>query len=128
MPHFILEYSSNLDEKLAFQDLFKSLHDYMVSTGAFPLGGIRSRAIRCEDYRVADGRDEFAFINLNLKIGPGRDMALKQTVADEVFKRFCDWMEPITRTDYCQISFEMTELDPVLKFNKNNIHALFKLK
>mgnify|MGYP000001357682 FL=1 len=126
MPHFILEYSANLQPKLVFQDLFKALHDYMVSTDAFPLGGIRSRAIRCEDYRVADGRDEFAFINLNLKIGPGRDMALKKAVAEQIFKIFCDWMAPITATDYCQISFEMTELDPVLKFNKNNIHAVFK--
>jgi len=126
MPHFILEYSSNLHEKLAFQTLFESLHKYLVSTQAFPLGGIRSRAIRCQDYRVADGREEFAFINLNLKIGPGRDMALKKEVSEQVFKIFCDWMEPITKEDYCQISFEMTELDPVLKFNKNNIHSLFK--
>lgn len=126
MPHFIVEYSGNLHHRLDFQPLFKELHEYVVSTGAFPLGGVRSRAIRCDDFRVADGRQDFSFINLTLKIGHGRDMTLKQQVADEVFKRFCRWMEPITNESYCQISFEMTELDPVLKYNKNNIHALFK--
>ena len=125
MPHFIVDYSANLQDKLVFQALFTELHAYMQATKAFPIGGIRSRAIRCDDYRVADGRAEFAFINLNLKIGSGRDMALKQAVAERVFDIFCRWMEPITRTEYCQISFEMTELDPVLKFNKNNIHKLF---
>ena len=125
MPHFIVEYSDNLHEKLDFQPLFKALHEYVVSTGAFPIGGVRSRAIRCYDYRVADGRDEFAFLNLNLKIGHGRDMALKQQVAEKVFEILCDWMKPVIDSGYCQISFEMTELDPVLKFNRNNIHSLF---
>jgi len=52
-------------------------------------------------------------------------MALKKQVAEKVFEILCDWMKPVTDNDYCQISFEMTELDPVLKFNKNNIHPLF---
>jgi len=128
MPHFIVEYSGNLHDRLEFQELFKELHEYVVSTGHFPLGGVRSRAIRCDDFRVADGREDFAFLNLNLKIGHGRDMALKQEVAENVFRILCDWMRPITDNSYCQISFEMTELDPVLKFNKNNIHALFVAK
>ncbi|MFL0808065.1 MAG: 5-carboxymethyl-2-hydroxymuconate Delta-isomerase [Oceanobacter sp.] len=125
MPHFIVEYSDNLHEQLDFQPLFKALHEYVISTGAFPIGGVRSRAIRCYDYRVADGREDFAFLNLNLKIGHGRDMALKQAVAERVFEILCDWMKPVTDTGYCQISFELSELDPVLKFNKNNIHPLF---
>ncbi len=125
MPHFIVEYSGNLHDRLDFQPLFKSLHEYVVSTEAFPIGGVRSRAIRCNDFRVADGREDFAFLNLNLKIGHGRDMELKKEVAAQVFEILCDWMKPITDNGYCQISFELTELDPVLKFNKNNIHPLF---
>jgi len=125
MPHFIVEYSSNLDDDLDFQALFKPLHEYIVSTGHFPLGGVRSRAIRCQDYRIADGRTDFSFINLNLKIGHGRDMAIKKAVAEQVFAIFTQWLIPVTDKKYCQISFEMTELDPILKFNKNNIHALF---
>jgi 5-carboxymethyl-2-hydroxymuconate isomerase len=125
MPHFVVDYSDNLHELLDFQPLFKALHDYVVSTGAFPIGGVRSRAIRCYDYRVADGREGFGYLNLSLKIGHGRDMALKQAVAERVFEILCDWMQPVTAERYVQISFEMTELDPVLKFNKNNIHPLF---
>ena len=56
MPHFVVDYSANLHDRLDFQTLFKDLHDYVVSTGEFPIGGARSRAIRCDDYRVADGR------------------------------------------------------------------------
>jgi len=126
MPHFIVEYSENLHEDLDFQKLFSALHQYIVSTGHFPLAGVRSRAIKYQDYRVADGRDDFSFLNLNLKIGHGRDLALKKIVAEQVFSILTDWMKSITDTQYCQISFEMTELDPILKFNKNNLHSLFK--
>lgn len=125
MPHFVVDYSDNLHELLDFQPLFKALHDYVVSTGAFPIGGVRSRAIRCYDYRVADGREDFGYLNLSLKIGHGRDMELKKEVAKNVFDILCEWMKPITDEHYVQISFEMTELDPVLKYNKNNIHPLF---
>lgn len=125
MPHFIVEYSGNLHHRLDFQPLFKALHEYVVSTGAFPLGGVRSRAIRCDDFRVANGRADFSFINLTLKIGHGRDMTLKKEVAERVFEIFCNWMKPITDESYCQLSFEMAELDPVLKYNKNNIHSLY---
>lgn len=126
MPHFVIEYSANLENRLDFQPLFKSLHEYVVSTGHFPIGGVRSRAICCHDFRVADGREDFSLINLTLKIGHGRSMALRQEIAEAVFAIFCDWMKVITDESYCQISFELTELDPVLKFNKNNIHGLFK--
>ena len=125
MPHFVVDYSDNLHELLDFQPLFKALHEYVVSTGAFPIGGVRSRAIRCYDYRVADGREDFGYLNLSLKIGHGRDMELKQAVAKRVFITCRLGAVSMTDAHYVQISFEMTELDPVLKFNKNNIHPLF---
>lgn len=126
MPHFIVEYSENLEDKLDFQKLFKRLHEYVISTGQFPIGGVRSRAIKVDHFRVADGREDFALLNLNLKIGHGRDMALKREVAKNVFAILSEWMKPVTDERYVQISFELTELDPELKYNQNNIHPLFK--
>ncbi|MEL0637547.1 5-carboxymethyl-2-hydroxymuconate Delta-isomerase [Marinomonas sp. TI.3.20] len=126
MPHFVIEYSANLEDKIDFQPMFRAFHEYVVSTGYFPIAGVRSRAICLDHYRVADGRDDFSLINLNLKIGHGRSQDIKQEVADNVFNILCDFMKNVTDKQYCQISFELTELDPVLKFNKNNLHALFK--
>ena len=94
--------------------------------GPFRLAGDAAVLYAVTISGVADGREGLAFVNLNLKIGHGRDMALKQEVAGRVFAILCDWMKPITDASYCQISFELTELDPVLKFNKNNLHPLFQ--
>ena len=126
MPHFIVEYSANLEEEIEFQAMSIAFHDYVQSTGYFPIAGVRSRAICLDHYRVADGRDGFSLVNLSLKIGHGRSQEIKAEVAERVFAILCDFLAPITDKQYCQVSFEMTELDPVLKFNKNNLHTLFK--
>ena len=57
MPHFIVEYSSNLDDEIKIQKLLSTLHDATLETGVFPLGGIRFRAIRCAKIECAS----FAF-------------------------------------------------------------------
>ena len=65
MAHFILEYSANLaKEKLALPGLFSKLHDEAVNSGLFPLAGIRSRAYRTEEFRVANGDPGFGFVHL----------------------------------------------------------------
>lgn len=38
MPHFIAEYSANLENSVDFQDLFKTVNDFLGNTGVFPLG------------------------------------------------------------------------------------------
>ena len=40
MPHFIVEYSANLDDEIKMQKLLGTLHDAALETGVFPLGGI----------------------------------------------------------------------------------------
>lgn len=126
MAHFILEYSANLDGRIDFSDMFTAFHDYAVASGVFPLAGIRSRAIRCTDYRIADGREEYGFVHMTVKMGHGRDLETRREVAAKFFEILCEKMKVITDSGYCQISFELKELEAELKFNKNNIHDLLK--
>ncbi len=127
MPHFILEYSDNLpDQSLQLGDLFKKLHDAATAGGVFPLGGIRSRAIRCEQYRIADGDPTMGFVHLTAKVGHGRSLGVRQQAADQFFEILTDHLQPIFDAGYLGISFEMVELHPVLNYKKNNIHEKFK--
>jgi 5-carboxymethyl-2-hydroxymuconate isomerase len=48
MPHFILEYSRNLEPELDVDALFVRLRTAALETGIFPPGGIRFRAYPCE--------------------------------------------------------------------------------
>lgn len=126
MPHFIAEYSANLQDSVEFQDLFQQVNDFLGNTGVFPLGGIRSRAIRLDQYRVADGKHDYAFVHMTLKVGSGRDLEIRQKVASELFALIEQFFQPLKAERLLAISFEMTELDPVLNFKSNNIHQFLK--
>lgn len=122
MPHFIAEYSANLHDDIDFQDFFGKVNHFLGATGVFPLGGIRSRAICMHDYVIADAKHDYAFIHMTLKVGSGRDLETRQRVAQGLFKLIEEHFQPLKDRRLLAISFEMTELDPVLNFKSNNIH------
>lgn len=122
MPHFTAEYSANIKDDIEFQDFFGKVNTFLGGTGVFPLGGIRSRAIRMDDYVIADAKHDYAFIHMTLKVGAGRDLETRQRVAEELFALIDAYFKPLKDKRLLAISFEMTELDPVLNFKSNNIH------
>lgn len=126
MPHFIAEYSANLEDEIDFQDLFEQVNTFLGATGVFPLGGIRSRAIRMDQYRMADAKHDYAFVHMTLKVGAGRDLATRQAVATELFEIIERFFAPLKAQRLLAISFEMVELDPVLNFKSNNIHQFLQ--
>ncbi len=128
MPHFIVEYSSNLDDEIKIQRLFGKLQDTALETGVFPLGGIRFRAVRCEDYLIADGDRENAFVHMTLKLGHGRDTDTRKMVGEQLFETLRKHFEKIFKNRPLAISFELIELDEQLSFKENNIHKYIKQK
>lgn len=122
MAHFVLEYSDNLDQNNeSIQELFAALHQSAKETGLFPLKGIRSRAYCCNQYRMADGNAEHGFCHLEVKLGTGRTLEERQSAAEGFFEILCSHFDIQMKQQGLALSFEMKELEPVLKFNKNNI-------
>jgi 5-carboxymethyl-2-hydroxymuconate isomerase len=122
MPHFIIEYSRNLDGELRFHALFRELRAAALETGIFPLAGIRFRAYACHSYLIADGDPENAFVHLTLKLGHGRSIAVRRAAGEKLFDALTRALDPIFQKRPLAISFEMRELDPDLSFKKNNLH------
>lgn len=122
MAHFVLEYSDNIsNEVLNLQRLFADLHQAAMDTGIFPLKGIRSRAHACQDYRLADGNPEHMFVHLTVLLGAGRSLEERETAAKKFFSVLENHFASCFETRGVAMSFEMKELEPVLKYNKNNI-------
>ena len=122
MAHFILEYSGNLAGELDVPALFRELHATAMETGVFPVGGIRFRAVRCDDYLIADGNPDNAFVHLSMKMGHGRTLAVRKDVGEKLFTTLCAVLDPIFQRRPFGISFEIRELNPDLNFKKNNMH------
>ncbi len=128
MPHFILEYSANIKDDLDLDGLFKALHETALGTGVFPLGGIRFRAVSCDDYLIADADPQNAFVHLTAKIGRRREPDVRQVVAEKIFNSLVEYLDTLYRERPLAISFELTELTMGLSFRKNNIHEKIKQK
>ena len=97
------------------------MHQAANETKLFPLKGIRSRAYCCDKYRMADGNPQHGFAHLQVLLGVGRTMEERQIAADLFFEVFTKHFQSQSDKHGMALSFEMKELEPVLKFNKNNI-------
>lgn len=118
MPHFIYEYSANLpEEQIDFPGLMETMQLTAASTGEFPLPGMRSRAIKCEHFRVGDGAPDKGFINLSMKVGRGRDLDTRLRCGKLLFDTMKAHLQPLLEQHPVALSFEMRELDEHVKFN-----------
>jgi 5-carboxymethyl-2-hydroxymuconate isomerase len=122
MAHFIYEYSANLPaEQLNLSALMEKMHKAAANSGIFPLAGLRSRAIRCEEFRVGDGNPEHGFVNLSMKVGRGRGLDTRMVVGQTLFDILIEHLQPIFANRGLAVSFEMRELEEQVKFNYKNI-------
>ncbi len=126
MPHFIVEYTDNIEEEVEINKLLEKIHAILISHGdVFPVGGIRSRAIELHDYRVADGAEDDAFVHATLKIGQGRSEDVKKQVCDELFGVIKEHFAGLFSKRYLALSMELVEFNGVT-YKHNNIHKRFK--
>ena len=95
MPHFTIEYSANLDARVDMGAVVELVRKAAVETGIFPLGGIRVRAIKCEHYAIADGRPNFGFLDMVLRLGEGRDLATRKKAGEHIFKALSAHLDPV---------------------------------
>ena len=99
MPHFTIEYSANLDERVDMSDVVELVRKAAVETGIFPIGGIRVRAIKCEHYAIADGNPQLSFLSMVLRLGEGRDLAARKKAGEHIFKALSAYLDPVFGLD-----------------------------
>ncbi|MFP5976566.1 5-carboxymethyl-2-hydroxymuconate Delta-isomerase [Enterobacter mori] len=126
MPHFIAECTDNIREEADLPGLFAKVNEALAATGIFPLGGIRSRAHWLDTWQMADGRHDYAFVHMTLKIGAGRSLESREAVGEMLFGLIKAHFAELMASRYLALSFELDELHPTLNYKQNNVHALFK--
>ncbi len=127
MPHFVLEYTSNIRSEAAIPDLLRKLNAVLIAqAGVFPTGGIRTRAIELTEYAIADGAQNDAFVHGTLKIGSGRTAEEKKKVGDELFAMMEAHFAPLFSKRYLALSMELGEFSEAGTWKHNNIHARFR--
>lgn len=122
MPHFIMEFSPNVETDIDIPELMRVIHREAIDSGVFPKGGIRTRAVKSDYYLIADEDPNNRFIHLTAKVGTGRELEVRQQAAERIFKVFSEYLDSVFEREYLSIGFEMIELHPQLNFKRNNIH------
>ncbi|HAS1787180.1 TPA: 5-carboxymethyl-2-hydroxymuconate Delta-isomerase [Enterobacter cloacae] len=125
MPHFIAECTDNIREQADLPGLFAKVNEALAATGIFPIGGIRSRAHWLDTWQMADGRHDYAFVHMTLKIGAGRSLESREAVGEMLFALIKAHFADLMAARYLALSFELDELHPTLNYKQNNVHALF---
>ena len=128
MPHVIVEFSRNLEGDIDPPALIRAIHDAVVATKVFPLGGIRTRAAPRDVYLVADGDPDHAFVAVTMRIGRGRDAAIRTRVADDVMAALAAATARTFAQRGLSLSVEIQEIDEAGAARKNNLHERLKAK
>ena len=126
MPHLTIEYSENLAENIEISKLVKVMHDSAASIEALPLGGLRTRASRREFYLIADGDSSNTFVNVVLRIAPGRSDEVKKQAGEKLFSALKDFFDLFFRSSPIALSLEIQELDANLRWKDSNIREHMK--
>jgi 5-carboxymethyl-2-hydroxymuconate isomerase len=88
MPHCVILYTPNVDKLTDMGVLCRSLADTMLTVldeggkQVFPTGGTRVLAYPAAHYAVADGKGDYSFVYINVRMGAGRSEAVKKNAGD----------------------------------------------
>ena len=119
MPHLTLEYTDNLDVDV--QPLLARLHDEVVATGAIALKGLKSRAMRHSDYRIARGNPKYAFVHVSLLIREGRSIEIQKEAARRVMAVLKDTFGHRFEKEYLSLSVDIKEMREGIALTEHNI-------
>ncbi len=115
MPQLILDYSSNIIEKTQLADLLKKINVFLSEQLPTNLSSCKSRAIKQDVFCVGDGNSNNAFVHINLKIMPGRDMEKLNKVGNAILAILKDYFHQSLDQLNLQITLEIEEIQTYFK-------------
>ena len=121
MPHQIIEYSANLDADMNIDELVAALHATAADIDALPVGGLRTRAVRRDHFKIADGHSDNTFINVTLRVAQGRTLEIRQDAGERLFAALRDFIAPIFDRRPMALSCEIQEISPETRWKQSNI-------
>ena len=134
MPHLVMLYTGNLEKETDMQQLCRRLADTMLEVRdeegrqVFPTGGTRVLAYPAAHYAVADGKRDYAFIWLNLRMGRGRSEQTKQRAGEALLATAKAHFEPLFAQRLLGLTLQVDEGQEVFDAKHSTIHPLFAKK
>ena len=131
MPHLVILYTPNLEAQTDMTALCRSLADTMLAVKdeaavqIFPTGGTRVLAYPAAHFAVADGKADYAFVYLNLRMGRGRSAATHKRAGDALLMATRTHFQPVFTRRHIGITLQIDEGQEVFDAKHSNLHPLF---
>lgn len=133
MPHLVILYTPNLEPATDMTALCRALADTMLAVKdeegkqVFPTGGTRVLAYPAAHYAVADGKQDYAFVYLNLRMAVGRPDATKKRAGDALLASATAHFDPLMKDRLIGITLQVDESPGQVYDGKHsNLHPLFQ--
>lgn len=132
MPHLVILYTPNIEGRTDLTRLCRRLADTMLEQRdeqgrqVFPTGGTRVLAYPAAHYAVADGRGDYAFMYLNLRMAAGRSAAVQRAVGDALMAVVRDCVQPLFEQHPIGCTLQIDESPgQVYDAKHSSLHPLF---
>ncbi len=133
MPHLVILYTPNLDAATDMTALCRTLADAMLAVRdddgrqVFPTGGTRVLAYPAAHFAVADGKQDYAFVYLNLRMANGRSDATKKRAGDAILAGATAHFSSLMQSRLIGITAQVDESPgQVFDGKHGNLHPLFQ--
>ncbi len=132
MPHLVVLYTPNLDRETDMTVLCRALADTMLQIHdddgkpVFPTGGTRVLAYPAAHYAVADGKADYAFVYLNMRMASGRSAATHKRAGDALLMCAKAHFQPVFKERHIGITLQIDEGHEVFDVKHSNLHPLFQ--
>lgn len=123
MPHFVIEYSANLEPDINLRAIVDAVHKSAVDSGLFKIGGIRVRTLKHDIYKIADGNPEHAFLHVRANILEGRSVADREKLGNTTIAAVDSLLGAAHKKRGIALSVEVSEIDHNMSFKKNSLHG-----
>ena len=95
MPHFQIDYSGNVEDWVDMGGLCETIRAEAARIEAFPMPGIRVRALRADHCAIADGAARHGFIDISVRLRAGRPHEVKAAAAQRIFEAARSYLDPV---------------------------------
>lgn len=131
MPHLVILYTANLEKETDMTALCRTLADTMLQvedeTGAqvYPTGGTRVFAYPAPHFAMADSKDDYAFVYLNVRMAKGRSDATKKAAGEAIMASAKAHFEAVFAQRHIGMTIQIDEGHEVFDAKHSNLHPLF---
>jgi len=114
MAHLVIEYTHNIKAEADIPGLLKNANKLLASASQdVPPSGIRSRALELQNYDIADGQGDYAFVHATLRMDASIPEAVKRATSDELFKLIKQHFAALYEKRYLALSMELVDVNTV---------------